>query len=191
MPEVYDDILEVLGKVSPLSKESLVALTPYFSHQKLDKDDYILRNGEICKHIYFIQKGFARIFYFKNGKEITEWFAPEKTFCFSITSYFESVPSRLVIQCLESCEVIRLSKAGLDALSSKNLEIAHLLMTMFSRSLILSQKRMDSIQFETARQRYHKLLEEQPHILQKVPLQYIASFLGITSETLSRIRTGI
>ena len=61
----------------------------------------------------------------------------------------------------------------------------------FSRSLILSQQRMESIQFETAKQRYTKLLEDQPEILNKVPLQFIATFLGITQETLSRIRTQI
>jgi hypothetical protein len=62
------------------------------------------------------------------------------------------------------------------------------MIAFFSISLILSQKRMDSLQFESALQRYHKLLDEQPDILNKVPLQYIASFLGITQETLSRIR---
>jgi CRP-like cAMP-binding protein len=182
---------ERLRAMYPLSEAALDLLKPFIAKKHISKGDFILRKDETCRHIYFIDKGFARIFYFKNGKEITEWFAPEKNFCFSISSYFEEKPSHLIIECLEESEVIYLSKEGLDQLCKTHIEISNFFNKMISGALILSQKRMDSIQFETARQRYEKLIKNQPYILQKVPLQYLASFLGITSETLSRIRTQI
>ena len=188
---MFTEYLNVLQNVSPLSIESRTALLKHISQKEISKGDYVLKHGEICKHIYYVNKGFVRIFYFKNGKNITEWFANEKQFFFSISSYFDEKSSNLVIEAMEDSEIILLSKAGLEKLRKTNIEVANLLIKFFSDSLILSQKRMESLQFETAKQRYTKLLEVQPEILNKVPLQFIATFLGITQETLSRIRSQI
>lgn len=188
---MFTEYLNSLQNVSPLSNKSRISLLKHVSQKDISKGNYVLKHGEICKHIYYVNKGFVRIFYFKNGKNITEWFANEKQYFFSITSYFNEIPSNLVIEAIEDSEIILLSKTGLEQLRKTNIEIANLLIKFFSRSLILSQQRMESIQFETAKQRYTKLLEDQPEILNKVPLQFIATFLGITQETLSRIRTQI
>lgn len=185
------EYLNTLNKISPLSPESREALSEHISVKKVPKGGFILNFGEVCRHIYFVHRGFVRIFYYKDGKEITEWFADEKQFFFSITSYFRSEPSQLIIEAIEDCEIILLSKEGQDRLRRTNLEISNLIIAFYTRSLILSQKRMDSIQFESAANRYHNLLEQQPNILHKVPLQHIASFLGITQETLSRIRANL
>lgn len=185
------EYLNILNSISPLGPESQKEISEHISVKKVAKGGLILKYGEICRHIYFVNRGFIRIFYYKNGKDITEWFADEKQFFFSITSYFEQTPSELIIEAIEDCEIIQLSKEGQDRLRRTNLEISNLIIGFYSRSLILSQKRMDSIQFETASKRYQNLLEQQPNILHKVPLQHVASFLGITQETLSRIRASI
>ncbi len=187
---MHDEYLDVLNSVSPLNPESRESLAECISVRKVPKGEQILKYGETCRHIYFVRKGFVRIFYYKDGKDITEWFADEKQFFFSINSYFEQTPSKLIIEALEDCEIIRLSKEGQDRLRQVNLEISNLIIAFYSRSLILSQKRMESMQFETASGRYQNLLSQQPNILKKVSLQHIASFLGITQETLSRIRAG-
>ena len=101
----------------------------------------------------------------------------------------EQTKEEEIIEAIEDSEIIQLSKEGLDKLRKTNLEVANLMYEWISVSLVLSQKRMDSIQFETAKQRYDSLLKMQPEILNRVPLQHIASFLGITQETLSRIRS--
>jgi len=188
---MISEYLNRLNSISPLREETKSALSDHISIKKVSKGDNILKYQEICRHIYFIHSGFVRIFYFKNGKDITEWFADEKQFFFSITSYFENKPSQLIIEAIEDCELILLSKSGQDALRNTNLEIANLIIGFYSMSLILSQKRMESLQFETASKRYLNLMHMQPNILQKVPLQYVASFLGITQETLSRIRANL
>lgn len=188
---MFTDYLNRLNEFSFLSEKSKNELFPFISVKKIEKGDFVLKHGDICKHMYYVNKGLVRIFYYKNGKNITEWFASESNFCFSITSFFNEVPSKLVIEAIDDSEIIMLSKAGLQKLKKTNIEIANLMIEFFSLSLILSQKRMESLQFETAKQRYSNLLKEQPSILNKVPLQYIATFLGITQETLSRIRAKI
>ncbi len=187
---VLDEYLNILNSVAPLSPKSRESLMECISVKKVPKGDHILKFGETCRHIYFVNKGYVRIYYFKDGKDITEWFADEKQFFFSIKSYFEQSPSKLIIEALEDCEIILLSKEGQDRLRKSNLEISNLIIAFYSGSLIHSQKRMESMQFENASNRYRHLLSQQPNILKKVPLQHIASFLGITQETLSRIRAG-
>ncbi|SNR35088.1 Crp/Fnr family transcriptional regulator [Lutibacter flavus] len=185
------EYLNRLNELSPLSIESKNLLLEHIFVKKINAGDYILKQGDVCKHIYFVNKGFVRIFYYKNGKNITEWFSKEKSFFFSIASYFNETESNLVIETLEDSEIIFLSKAGLEKFRKTNLEIANLLIELFSGSLIFSQQRMESIQFETAKDRYQNLLNEQPGILNKVPLHHLATFLGITQETLSRIRAKV
>lgn len=186
---MYTDYLNILSEYSPLSDITKSQLEPYISIKNLSKDGILLKHGEVCKHIYYVNKGFIRIFYFKDDKEVTEWLTNDRHFFFSITSFFENSPSHLIIEAIEDSEIIQLSREGLDKLRKTNLEVANLMVEWISGSLVLSQKRMDSIQFETAKQRYDNLLKMQPEILNKVPLQHIASFLGITQETLSRIRS--
>ena len=110
-------------------------------------------------------------------------------FFLSITSFFQRTPSHLIIQTIEPSLVYGIHHDDLMRLADEYHDIERLLRRLVTLSLILSQERMDSIQFESAQQRYEKLLNNTPQIVQRVPLTYIASFLGITLETLSRIRS--
>lgn len=160
-----------------------------FKKWSIPKDHLLLREQTISDYIYFIKKGAVRIFYFKNNKEITEWLAMDEQFFLSITSFFERKPSHLIMQTLEPSEIYGIHYNDLLRLADQHHEIERLLRKMVTASLILSQQRMVAIQFETAQQRYKRLLENNPEIIQRVPLSYIASFLGVTLETLSRIRS--
>lgn len=113
----------------------------------------------------------------------------DQQFFLSITSFFERKPSHLIIQTLEASEVYGIHYNDLMRLADQYHDIEKLLRKMVTLSLILSQQRMDSIQFETAQQRYEKMLQTSPNIIQRVPLSCIASFLGVTPETVSRIRS--
>ena len=110
-------------------------------------------------------------------------------FFLSITSFFQRTLSHLIIQTIEPSLVYGIHHDDLMRLADEFHDIERLLRRLVTLSLILSQERMDSIQFESAQQRYEKLLKMTPQIVQRVPLTYIASFLGITLETLSRIRS--
>lgn len=181
---------KAINTISLLSPESNRAFLSEWEQWTLPKDHYLIREKQVADYIFFIRKGVARIYYYKNGKEITEWIAMDEQFFLSITSFFLRTPSHLIIQVIEPSEVMGIHYNNLIKLAGQYHDIETLFRKMMTASLILSQQRMDSIQFETAHQRYEKLIKETPGIVQRVPVSYIASFLGVTLETLSRIRSG-
>jgi len=152
------------------------------------KGHFLLQEGSISHYLYYVSKGAVRIFYHKQDREVTEWLTLDSTFFFSIRSFFERTPSRLSIHLLEPSELFVLHHDDLMRFCEQHHEAEKLLRRMVTRSLILSQIRMESIQFETAQQRYQNLVARNPDIVQRVSLAHIASFLGITQETLSRVR---
>lgn len=180
---------KAINNISPLSDESMEAVLSAWKNWITSKDYFLLKENTVSDYIYFIEKGIGRIYYYKNGKEITEWLALDEQFFLSITSFFQRTPSHLIIQTIEPSVVYGIHHDDFMRLADKYHDVERLLRKMVTASLILSQVRMDSIQFESAQQRYEKLLERTPQIVQRVPLTYIASFLGITLETLSRIRS--
>ena len=180
---------KAINTISPLSDESMEAFLQAWKNWKTAKDHFLLKENTVSDYFYFIEKGVARIYYYKNEKEITEWLALDQQFFLSITSFFQRTPSHLIIQTIEPSLVYGIHHNDFMSLADKYHDIERLLRKMVTGSLILSQIRMDSIQFESAQQRYEKLLQTTPQIVQRVPLTYIASFLGITLETLSRIRS--
>ncbi len=159
-----------------------------WKHWIYPREFHFLREGQIADYIWYIEAGSTRIYYRKSSKEITEWIALDREFFLSITSFFTRTPSRLIIHTLEPSVLWGIHYRDFMRLADAYHEIEKLLRKMVTRSLILSQERMESIQFETAHQRYLRLIQTHPDIIQRVPLQHIASFLGITKETLSRIR---
>lgn len=175
--------------MSALSAGSMKEFLAAWKQWVTPKDFPLLKENTVSDYFYFIEKGVARIFYHKNGKEITEWLALDEQFFLSITSFFQRTPSHLTIHTIEPSLVYGIHHDDFMALADKYHDVERLLRRMVTGSLILSQIRMDSIQFESAQQRYEKLLQNTPKIVQRVPLTYIASFLGITLETLSRIRS--
>jgi CRP-like cAMP-binding protein len=184
-----DALDKAITEISSLSRESKEAFLQAWQQWSVPKQHILLREHSIADYIFFIEKGVARIYYYKNDKEITEWIALDKQFFLSITSFFERKPTHLIIETLEPSIVYGIHHNDLMELADKYHDVEKLLRKMVTLSLILSQVRMDSIQFETAQQRYEKLLKNSPGIIQRVPLSYIASFLGITLEHLSRIRS--
>jgi len=184
-----DSLQKAIATISALSPESSEAFFQVWKHWSTTKDHFLVREHSISDYIYFIKKGVARIYYYKNDKEVTEWIAMDEQFFLSITSFFERTPSYLIIQTIEPSEVYGIHHNDFMTLAEQYHDIERLLRKMVTRSLILSQVRMVSIQFETAQQRYENLLKNSPQIIQRVPLSYIASFLGVTLETLSRIRS--
>ncbi len=177
-----------LQETSPLSASSVALLEDAWKVIDVPKGQFVLQEGTVCDHFYYLEKGAIRIFYYKGKREITEWLALDDSFFMSIASFFRRIPSQLNIETLEPSRIHIIHYDDLEALSNQHLDISRLWRIQITRSLIVSQKSMDSIKFETAEQRYDRLMEERPRIIQRVPLGHIASFLGISQETLSRIR---
>ena len=154
----------------------------------IQKQKDLQRIGQTCRTVYFINKGLARIYYFKDGIDITDSFSFENNIIVRVESLFTGKPSRKGIQILEDAEVIAIDANKLFQLYDKYPELERLFRKIFEASHLETVNRIEGIQFHTAEERYKALLEEAPDIIKRVPLKYIASYLGITQVSLSRIR---
>lgn len=175
-------------KFHAISKEAEEALSHICTFVALPKNKDLQPIGHTCKTIYFITKGAGRIYYFKDGIDITESFAFENNIIARLESLFTGKPSRKAIQILEDAEIIAINANALFKLYDQFPEVERLFRKIFEVSYVETVNRIESIQFHTAEERYLTLLEQAPNIIKRVPLKYIASYLGITQQSLSRIR---
>ena len=184
-----EEIIELINtKYAPLTKECKEDLVVSSSILMLEKPTLIVREGEQSNTIFFIIKGCARAFYLKDGKDITDWFAFENDFVCAINSFFLSEPSVHFIETLEPSILLQISKSDVERLSQKRHSYETLTKKVVIKTMLQLQERIVGIQFETAQQKYENLLQVLPSITKRIPLTHIASYLGITLETLSRIR---
>jgi len=180
---------ELARRYSTMTHEELDMLESILVPMKYAKNEMILREGETCTNIYWVVKGLVRQFYYKNDKELTEYMATENNIVMCIESLFREMPTHLQIKALEPTILIALPKAELEAVAMKSVNIQILYRKILEESLILSQIRADMLRFESAQDRYQKLIKRQPQLVLRAPLVYIASYLQMTPETLSRVRT--
>ena len=160
-----------------------------FEEVVLSKNEFLVTEGKICRHLYFLQKGALRGFYNLEGKEITHWFAFEEDFVTSFHSFITQQPAVENIQLLQGSILWAISKDSLTRLLNQFHEIERLVRIAYEKYYIRLEERFVNAQFKTATERYQNLLMQTPHILERVPLGHIASYLGISQETLSRIRS--
>jgi CRP-like cAMP-binding protein len=171
-----------------LTKECKADLKKVSRVLTLKKETQIVKEGQFADKTYFIAEGSARAFYLKDGKDITDWFAFENDFISSINSFFLNIPSPHFIEVLHPSTLLEISRENVILLSDKYNEFDRLGKIIVTKTMLQLQQRIVSIQFEKAQQKYENMLKIRPDITQRVPLTHIASYLGITLETLSRIR---
>ncbi len=181
-------LFDFFKKYNTLSKEAENAIAEISKIVVIKKNRDLQLIGHTCKTIYFINKGVARIYYFKDGTDITESFAFENNIIARVESLFTGKPSRKAIQILEDSEIIAINSILLFKLYDKYPEIERLFRLIVESAYVNTVNRIEGIQFHTAEERYNALIKESPNVLQRVPLKYIASYLGITQVSLSRIR---
>ncbi|MEL7268421.1 MAG: Crp/Fnr family transcriptional regulator [Bacteroidota bacterium] len=158
--------------------------------QHIKKGDFVLKEGQICNHLYFLEKGLLRFAILKNGEYATKFFTVSPYLFTSQYSFANRLPSRETIEALEPSIIWKISH-------EKNLELLNLASwNSFARKLtqevqFFTELILEEAQNETAEKRYMKLLEYRPELVQRVPLKHLASYLGVTPQSLSRIRTKI
>ena len=181
-------LFQYFKKINLLSKEAEKAIEEISSIVNIKKNNDLQSIGHTCKTIYFINKGIARIYYYKEENDITECFAFENNIIARVESLFSGKPSKKGIQILEDAELVGINSGQLFKLYDSFPEIERLFRKIFETAYVDTVHRIEGIQFHTAEERYKALLSEAPNILQRVPLKYVASYLGITQVSLSRIR---
>ena len=179
---------ELARKYSTMTHDELDLLESILVPMKFAKGAMVLNEGEVCKNIYYIDKGLLRQFYYKNDKELTEHLGVENTIVMCIESLFREEPTHLLVEALEPTIIYALPKQRLEQVALHNVNIQILYRKILEESLILSQVRADLVRFESAQDRYKKLCKLMPQVVLRAPLVYIASYLQMTPETLSRVR---
>lgn len=182
---------ELARKYSTMTHDELDILEDVLVPMKFAKGEMILSEGEVCKNLYYVEKGLVRQFYFKKGKEVTEYMGTEGSIIMCIESLFKEEPTHLQVEALEPVMIYALPKVRLEEVALHNVNIQILYRKILEESLINSQIHADLVRFETAQDRYQKLCKLSPQLTLRAPLVYVASYLQMTPETLSRVRSNI
>ncbi|SFD23933.1 Crp/Fnr family transcriptional regulator [Algibacter pectinivorans] len=183
--EIINRISETYSKLTfecqqKLANKSKVLVLP--------KGETLVRQGQYSDKTFFIFNGCARAYYLKDGKDISDWFAFENDFISSINSFFLNIPSPHFIELLENTVLLEISRKDIEKLSDDFHDFERLSKIVVTKTMLQQHERISSMQFHKAEQKYANILSIRPDITQRVPLTHIASYIGITLETLSRIR---
>lgn len=183
-----EQLFEYLSAIHPLSEGLKEALIQRLVPIALPKKSYLLRKGQVCKYISFVSKGLVRCFYLREEREISSWFMKEGDVIISVESFFKQQPSYESIQVLEDSELLSLRYEDLQQIYRDFPEFNFVGRVLTEKYYTLSEQRLYSLRMQRASERYAHLMEHYPDIIRRVPSTYISTYLGITLETLSRIK---
>jgi len=185
-----EELLNILHSIYPLQEGMVEWLTIHLKVKEIRKKEYLLKSGHVCRNVYFIEKGLLRCFYREDHREICSWFMKEGDVIFSVESFYAQVPSYEFIQALEDCSIYYISYPELQ-------EVYSVFPDFNRHGRILTEKYYRYLwnytyvtRMKRSGERYENLLKHFPDLAGRVPNKYLASYLGITEETLSRIRSG-
>jgi CRP-like cAMP-binding protein len=171
-----------------LGEESLDAFMKHASYLKSTKGTKLISEGKRHRYFYLILKGSVKSYYSKESREVCTWFAFKNEVIGTITTY-EGLPSKETIELLEDSELIKFNIEKIKELTHTDLSISHLMNGIIIEHTLYLEERLYQLQFMTSKKRYKVLYKSTPEIFQEVSLTDIASYLGVTRETLSRIRS--
>ena len=181
-----------IRQITPISDTEFEQTVILFKKQTLQKGEFFVRQDKICRQIAFINKGTLRTYYHNDkAEEINSCFCTENNFTTSYRSFILQKPSHLSIQALEETELYVIEYEQLQNLYKISPIWQNVGRTITEKEYIVMEQYASVLSNETAKEKYLRLLKEQPQIIQKVPVKHIASYLGITTRTLSRIRREI
>lgn len=184
-------IIDILAQNIKIDGTIEQFLNEDFETKTFKRGELISEQDQYNRNVYFIEEGLVRSFYYDDGKEITTKFYLEGHLMANMDTLFKNNPTRYNFQALEESRVTYCDYAKLEALCAVSLESANF--TRFVLGTIMTQMadRIASLQFLTAKEKYLKMMSENPDIILRAPLGMIATYLGISQETLSRIRSGL
>ncbi|MBE7170181.1 MAG: Crp/Fnr family transcriptional regulator [Williamsia sp.] len=171
-----------------ISEEEAVQITAAFTYKKIGKGDYFVEEGKVSKYLAFIDRGLFQYFYLKDGKEITTYITGDNSFLLSVISFYRQKPSKEWIRALADSELWMIHYKDLEKLKSTNEAFRTFYIGALENLAVGMDETRSNLITLSAEERYAVLMREEAVLLQKIPLQYLASILGITPRHLSRIR---
>jgi CRP-like cAMP-binding protein len=181
-------VLAMVANIIPLSKTLERAISNNLTFIKTEKKDILLKEGEICDYLYFVKKGLLRSYYEKDDQDITNWFLMENDLAISLLSFYRRQPSFETIEALEDCELYSIHYDALMALYAKYPIFNTVGRVLTEEYYCRSEEKTIGLRRQSAAEKYADFMIQSPELFNRVPKKYIASYLGVTTETLSRIK---
>ncbi len=184
-------LIDYFGRFVDLSDDEIQFLVENTEVISLEKNNVILAEGQISREFYFVNSGCLRMYYISRGEEKTAYFYTENMFVSSYRSFTKQIPANHNIATIEEAELIVFSLESVQKFVSFSSTFEMLARVMMEEELAAYQEMISAFIAHSAEERYLKLVSEKPNLLQRIPQHLIATYLGVTPETLSRIRSRI
>ncbi|MFN7883076.1 MAG: Crp/Fnr family transcriptional regulator [bacterium] len=186
-----EKIINSIKQMTGFTDSDLGIVLKHFETKSIKKKTNILEAGTTAKEVYFILNGCIRLFYNKDGEDISAYFFTEKMFAGAYDSFISQKPSRHSIETLEDCEVLAISYKALQELFIECPKMNEFVRKVLEERFVSLHELFTSQILDSPEERYLNLLKERPDIIQRIPQHQIATFLGITPVSLSRIRNRV
>jgi CRP-like cAMP-binding protein len=190
--KIFDALILEISKTGNPTIEDIEHIQQSFIPISISRNSVLEEQDKIPQYLYFINSGFMRMFYYdENEEEQTTFLCSQSGFITSFSSFVNQTKATENVECITECELLRISHIDAKQLVDKSEFFKNLFLSIFEKSISLSTLRANDLALLTGEQRYQKMIDHQAHLIQNIPLQYIASYLGIKPQSLSRIRKNI
>ena len=187
--EKYERLLAEISQIGKLTVEDSDNVKKNFIPVSATRNSVLEEQGKVPQYLYFIDSGFMRLFYYdENGEEQTTFLCSQSGFIASFSSLINQTKATENVECITDCELFKISYVDAKKLVENSENFKNFFLVMFEKSISSASTRANDLAMLNAEQRYQKMIDQQPHFIQNIPLQYIASYLGIKPQSLSRIR---
>ncbi len=189
---MFDNLIEVISRTVKLQDEEINLCGFYFEPLTILRNTLLEEQGKVPHYLYFISRGYMRLFYNDEiGEEQTTYLCSPNEFIASFLCFINQIKATENVECITDCDVLRITYANLKKLIDESENFKKFSLIIFEQAISSTALRADNLATLNAKQRYKKLVSGQPQLIQNVPIQFIASYLGIKPESLSRIRRQI